>query len=157
MSIIITHIRRHPVHLSILKLKQVLSKLQATSLLIQDKSRMWYKVITHIAKPTNKRSSSPCSGDKKSRSIAYKKYRAEVIHLLVSTNRQTLLGKGFSAPNFDDDMLPSPLEITTNTWLCRQKHRWAQSAMDRWIDTDTIDRYYRSILFPITTEGGQRR
>jgi hypothetical protein len=25
-------------------------------------------------------------------------------------------------------------------------HRWAQSAMDRWIDTDSIDRYYRSIL-----------
>jgi hypothetical protein len=26
-------------------------------------------------------------------------------------------------------------------------HRWAQSAMDQWIDTDSIDQYYyRSIL-----------
>jgi hypothetical protein len=24
--------------------------------------------------------------------------------------------------------------------------RWAQSAMDRWIDTDGIERYYQSIL-----------
>jgi hypothetical protein len=25
-------------------------------------------------------------------------------------------------------------------------HRWAQPAMDQWIDTDGIDQYYRSIL-----------
>jgi hypothetical protein len=25
-------------------------------------------------------------------------------------------------------------------------HRWAQSAMDRWIDTDGINRYYQSIF-----------
>ncbi len=30
-------------------------------------------------------------------------------------------------------------------------HRWAQSAMDRWIDTDTIDRCYRSILLVMLT------
>jgi hypothetical protein len=30
-------------------------------------------------------------------------------------------------------------------------HRWAQSAMDRWIDTDTIDRYYRLILLVMLT------
>jgi hypothetical protein len=34
-----------------------------------------------------------------------------------------------------------------------REYRWAQSAMDRWIDTDTIDRYYRSIpLVMLTTD-----
>jgi hypothetical protein len=31
------------------------------------------------------------------------------------------------------------------------RQRWAQSAMDRWIDTDTIDRCYRSILLVMLT------
>ncbi len=30
--------------------------------------------------------------------------------------------------------------------MVQRDHRWAQLAMDRWIDTDTIDRYYRSML-----------
>jgi hypothetical protein len=29
---------------------------------------------------------------------------------------------------------------------CVLIHRWAQSATDRWIDTNSIDRYYQSIL-----------
>jgi hypothetical protein len=31
------------------------------------------------------------------------------------------------------------------------QHRWAQLVMDRWIDTDTIDRCYRSILLVMLT------
>jgi hypothetical protein len=38
------------------------------------------------------------------------------------------------------------LDVNYCSWGVGYRHRWAQSAMDRWIDTDTIDRYYRSIL-----------
>ncbi len=31
-------------------------------------------------------------------------------------------------------------------------HRWAQSAMDRWIDTDGIDQYYRLILLILSID-----
>jgi hypothetical protein len=34
----------------------------------------------------------------------------------------------------------------THAFLGHLLHRWAQSAMDRWMDTNSINRYYRSIL-----------
>ncbi len=43
---------------------------------------------------------------------------------------------------------PDPQGLGTfgRIMILAQEHRWAQSAMDRWTDTDSIDRYYRSIL-----------
>ncbi len=45
----------------------------------------------------------------------------------------------------------SLLDIPFEICIQYNGHRWAQSAMDRWINTDTIDRCYRSILLVMLT------